>query len=54
MDKQQVLSNVENLTADQLSKYIIIGTVTREELMNTGLLDHGKRKIIKNLLDQQR
>lgn len=46
MDKPQILSNVENLTAEQLYGYISRGTVNLEELRQTERLDNAKRKAI--------
>ena len=47
MEKQKVLANVSNLTAEQLFDEIKIGNVTFDELRETGNLDPVKRNKIK-------
>jgi hypothetical protein len=49
MDEQQILENVEMLTAEQLSEYISCGIVTLKNLQDTGLLTVNKRKAILKL-----
>ncbi len=48
MNKDQLLANVENLSAEQLYEYIKKGIVTLDDLKKTGNLDATKRNIIKN------
>jgi hypothetical protein len=50
MNKDQILKNVKNLSADQLFSFIKKGVVTLIDLMGTGDLDPNKRKIIDSLL----
>jgi len=52
MERQQILDNVENLTAEQHFNYIIKGILTLEDLRKTELLDDTKRKAIKTLLSK--
>jgi len=52
MDKQKVLANVTNLTAEQLFDEINKDTVTLEELKSTDNLDITKRKKIEDLQKQ--
>lgn len=53
MDKEQILNNVDNLTAKQLFDYICNGAhITLEDLKKTGLLDASKRKAIQSLIDK--
>jgi hypothetical protein len=54
MNKQQILQQVENLTAEELFNYICQGIVTLEELKNTGNLDATKRKAISNLQNKRK
>jgi len=51
MDKQFILSKVDELSADQLADFIKQGIVTLEELQETELLDRSKRNEIKKLLE---
>jgi hypothetical protein len=50
MTKQQILSNVDSLTAEELADFIRQGIVTLDELKNTGNLDATKRRAIVNIL----
>jgi hypothetical protein len=50
MDKQQILNNVDSLTAKQLYDFINQGIVSLEELRETGNLDATKRREIRELL----
>jgi hypothetical protein len=49
MNQQQILDNVDNLTAEQLYDFINQGIVTIEELKKTGNLDASKRLAISKL-----
>jgi hypothetical protein len=49
MDKVDIFNNIEDFTAKQLFEFINQGTVTLEELKNTGNLDASKRKAIIDL-----
>jgi hypothetical protein len=46
MDKNYILSHIEDFSAEQLFGIINQGIVTLEELKDTGNLDHSKRKAI--------
>lgn len=50
MEKEDILKNVSNLTADQLFKFISEGSVTLQDLQSTGCLDAVKRKKINDLV----
>lgn len=52
MDKKRILANVDSLTAEQLLDEIKKGTVSLDELKNTGSLSSAKRKIITESLAQ--
>ena len=54
MNKQQLLNNVENLTAEQLFYYISKGIVTFPELKDTNNLDASKRKVIQILIEKSK
>ncbi len=48
--RQDILDNVDQYSAAELTKYILNGTVTLEELMSTGYLEYKKRQDIKKRL----
>jgi hypothetical protein len=50
MNREQILLNVDNLTAEQLFDFIRQGIVTLDELQRTGNLDFTKRRAIANIL----
>lgn len=52
MDRSVILSNVVNMTAEQLFDKIKSGIVTLDDLMRTGELDIAKRRKIESLLNQ--
>jgi hypothetical protein len=50
MDKKDILSNIEHLSSEHLTNYIQNGVVTLEELIETEMLESGKRKrIVENI-----
>lgn len=52
MDKDSILDNVEDFSADQLCDFIKQGIVTLDELRGTGNLDASKRKTIQACLNK--
>lgn len=52
MEKQEVLDNVDSLSAEDIARYIGEGTVSFEELQKTGDFAKSKQKQVKNLLEQ--
>jgi hypothetical protein len=53
MNREQILNNVDSLTAEQLFDFISQGIVTLDELKATGNLDASKRKVIQSLQTQR-
>lgn len=53
MDRQNILANIENLTAEQLFEEISQGNVTLDELRRTNNLEATKRKAIESLKVQK-
>ncbi len=53
MDKDFILENVADLSAEQLAEVIQQGIVTLDELKDTDELDATKRRTIKSILSQQ-
>src|SRR5690554_5157399 len=52
MDKDYILDNVEDFSADQLCDFIKTKLITLDELRKTGDLDASKRKAIQVCLNQ--
>ena len=52
MDKKTILDNVASMTADQLFEEIKAGTVSLEEINDTGVLENTKRNKIRKLQEQ--
>lgn len=53
MEKREILNNVDNLTAEELFRYIITNIVTLEELRNTENLESTKQRAIRNLQNKR-
>lgn len=53
MDEEEVLNNISNLSAEQLSDQINNGIVTMSQLMQTGTLDNIKRRKITELQEER-
>lgn len=49
MSKDEILNNIENLTAQQICEYIYQGIVTFDELKKTGDFDKSKQDAVKSL-----
>jgi len=49
-EKKEYITQIENLSAEQIADGISIGIVTFDELRRTGAFDASKQKSVKNIL----